>query len=163
MILKSNQIEAARLFTNKKENRPLCTHSFVINGKLVSTDGHAMLVQQLKDCDVNFKKVDINSIVKGQGIDLSVNDPRVSEIEELDRIWNSLNRVIPQGISGVPATFDADLLVSVKKAARFLGVEEQPIQYNGEGAALVQWNDGSFAIIMPYRFKPQEKLPVATI
>ena len=63
MLLKSNQIEAARLFTNKNEHRPLCSHSFIINGKLVSTDGHAMLVQQLRDCNVNFKKIDINGDV----------------------------------------------------------------------------------------------------
>lgn len=163
MILKSNQIEAARLFTNKKETRLLCSHSFIINGKLVSTDGHGMLVQQLTNCPVNFKKIDINSIVKGQGIDLSVHDPRVSEIEELDKIWNSLNRVIPQETSGVTSTFDADLLVKVKKASRFLGVKEEPIQYNGNDASLIQWDDGSFAVIMPMRFKPQEKLPVPSI
>ena len=163
MLLKSNQIEAARLFTNKKEINPLLSHSFIINGKLVSTDGHCMLVQQLIDCNVNFKKIDIDSIVKGQGIDLSVHDPRVSEIEELDKIWNSLNRVIPQETSGVTATFDVDLLVKVKKAARFLGVKEEPIQYNGDGAALVQWSDGSFVVIMPMRLKQQENLPVPTI
>lgn len=161
MILKSNQIEAARLFTNRKETRPLCTHSFIINGKLVSTDGHAMLVQQLKDCDVNFKKVDINSIVKGQGIDLSVNDPRVTDLDQV--FHEKLSRVIPKETSGVPATFDADILVKVKKAAKFLGVAEQTIQYNGTGAALIQWSDGSFVVVMPYKFKPQENLPVATI
>lgn len=161
MLLKSNQIEAARLFTNKKETRPLCSHSFIINGKLVSTNGSAMLVQQLIDCNVNFKKIDINSIVKGQGIDLSVHDPRVSDLDQV--FHEKLSRCIPKEPSGVPATFDADLLVSVKKAARFLGVKQEPIQYNGDGAALVQWDDGSFAVIMPMRFKPQKNLPVATI
>lgn len=147
MIITKNHIEAARLFTPKNNSYTAFDSSYLINGKLITTNGRAMLVQQVGG-DISGVKIDINVLSKNRDLEITSD----FLIEDLSGYVGRFNRVIPENITGEISNIPSDILIKVDKVAKYLKVQKPRIQHNGNDNCIAQYSDGSFIVISPLKY-----------
>ena len=167
-------LRALLLFTNNKSDpryylRSIYAECGPAGARLVATNGHILAAYKIDgefaaaSCIIPRELVEseLRSIGKALTVQVGIGPPcRVGQLSApaFEGHYPDYRKVIPRESNGELAHFDFGLLARVEKAAKFLGRKGALIlAHNGPGPAIVNMgNPGFFALIMPYRIKPNE-------
>lgn len=94
--------------------------------------------------------IEITPTCVGRGeVSVCGKDTRTGQL--LDARFPQWHRVVPRETSGKAAQYNLGYLAEFHKAAMYMGKDFPVIQYNGDGAALIDMGADAFGVLMPIR------------